>query len=289
MENNELLHAGVKGMKWGQRLYQYKDGSLTPLGKARYGNKKNYANAKRKATIAAKKKAQEKEAAKIKKKTGETPEEQKERILKSRSAKELYENAHLFTTQELQSAYNRLQLEKNIKDMAPKEVKKGEEFVNKSINVMDKAAQTIQSGSKLYNGVARVLNAFGGKDLPIIDFGKSDNKKKKSNDSDDSNKKEEKKSKKEEKKESKEDSDASETYTKQTFRRKKKEEKESVTGEVFGEGTSKGSQSRKEAKSTVDDIIYDAEWRDVTPSNLPSTYVSRGESFVTALLEEPKR
>ena len=32
-----LIHSGTKGMRWGQRLYQYKDGSLTPLGRLRYG------------------------------------------------------------------------------------------------------------------------------------------------------------------------------------------------------------------------------------------------------------
>ena len=37
--SDELYHDGTKGMKWGQRLYQYKDGSLTPLGKLRYGKK----------------------------------------------------------------------------------------------------------------------------------------------------------------------------------------------------------------------------------------------------------
>lgn len=37
MENkNELYHAGIKGMKWGIRRYQNKDGSLTALGKRRY-------------------------------------------------------------------------------------------------------------------------------------------------------------------------------------------------------------------------------------------------------------
>ena len=32
----ELKHAGIKGMKWGVRRYQNKDGSLTPAGKKRY-------------------------------------------------------------------------------------------------------------------------------------------------------------------------------------------------------------------------------------------------------------
>lgn len=36
--NGELYHAGVKGMKWGQRRYQNKDGSLTPAGKKRYNS-----------------------------------------------------------------------------------------------------------------------------------------------------------------------------------------------------------------------------------------------------------
>lgn len=32
MEDNKLYHHGVKGMQWGVRRYQRKDGSLTPLG-----------------------------------------------------------------------------------------------------------------------------------------------------------------------------------------------------------------------------------------------------------------
>lgn len=34
---NYLIHHGVKGQEWGERNYQYEDGSLTPLGRDHYG------------------------------------------------------------------------------------------------------------------------------------------------------------------------------------------------------------------------------------------------------------
>ena len=48
MENKELTHHGILGMKWGVRRYQNKDGSLTPAGKKRYDRDVRENNAKKK-------------------------------------------------------------------------------------------------------------------------------------------------------------------------------------------------------------------------------------------------
>lgn len=38
MLDNELMHFGIKGQKWGVRRYQNKDGTLTPAGRKKYGS-----------------------------------------------------------------------------------------------------------------------------------------------------------------------------------------------------------------------------------------------------------
>lgn len=40
IHDGDLIHAGIKGMKWGVRRYQNDDGSLTDLGRKRYSGEK---------------------------------------------------------------------------------------------------------------------------------------------------------------------------------------------------------------------------------------------------------
>lgn len=191
MESNYLIHHGIKGQKWGIRRYQNPDGSLTSAGRKRYSDSGGIRGAVSKvknavtrrgssSKAAAKKKQEEKEE-----KEKETLEQKKDRVLKSRSAKELYENADLFTTQELQSAYNRLSLERNISSLVPKDVNKGKQFVDNAIKTAKTLNDAIDTGSKLYNNVAKVYNSLTDegrkKPLPMI----GDNQKKDKKDDDD--------------------------------------------------------------------------------------------------------
>ena len=130
--NNELTHHGVKGQKWGVRR--------TPAQLGHRGKKS--------------------------KDPEETPEQKKARVLKSKSAKELYKNADLFSDKELRDAYNRIQLERDIQRAAGNELTRGERFVNKSINTAKKMTDILNAGSNAYNAIDRVRKIIEGDGSP---------------------------------------------------------------------------------------------------------------------------
>lgn len=146
MDSNTLAHYGILGMRWGVRR--------TPEQLARARGKTK----------------SEKE---------ETPEEKKDRVLKSRSAEELYKNADLFTTDELRSAYNRLTLERDIKKLVPEHVSKGEQYANKFIKTGNKISEVADTGTKLYNHTARLYNSLteSGRSSPLPLIKDNDSKK----------------------------------------------------------------------------------------------------------------
>lgn len=185
-ENGELVHSGKKGMRWGRRLYQNEDGSLTPLGRIHYGIGQARTRAKRKAALkkaretraankkaAAEAKAKEAEEEAKRKADEEALAKKKADILQRADAKEVYENRQLFSYQELNVAKMRIEMERSIKNLEPEPVNKGKEFADKFIKGADTISNMVNSGSKMYNSFAKIYNSIYGnkKDaaLPMVD------------------------------------------------------------------------------------------------------------------------
>lgn len=123
MENTaELVHWGIKGMRWGVRRYQNKDGSLTPAGRKRYGDGDD-------------------SDGKPKKTEAETREETRARLLKSTNAQELYKNRDLLTTAEMQERLNRIDTEARLGKIAESTKKTGMDYVDKALSVGRKVSE----------------------------------------------------------------------------------------------------------------------------------------------------
>lgn len=103
---NELTHWGIRGMKWGIRRYQNKDGSLTSAGKKRYSQEESEET---------KKKAEEEAAAKR--------EATRAKLLTSSNAEELYKHRDLLTTAEINERLNRIDAERRLAEVASKNKK----------------------------------------------------------------------------------------------------------------------------------------------------------------------
>ena len=180
VSSDYIYHYGIKGMKWGIRRTAEQLGHKI---KSKFSRKKSSSDESGSQTSS--KKIQGSVAVKGTKQNpgttrtsdGSSLEERKQKVLESRSAKELYNNADLFTTQELQQAYNRLVLEKNIKNLSPKEVSKGQQMLNKYVDTAENISKFLNSTNKVLSQVTRLKNLVEGKG----DKKKNDKKDKKDN------------------------------------------------------------------------------------------------------------
>lgn len=135
--DDELQHHGIKGMKWGRRRYQDKDGSLTPAGQKRYdkemekiqkkeralANKRAYDAKMDKLENARKRVDEQKEAMKKKKPGSDKPEEPKKKSISEMTDEEV--RAY---KQRVQNERDILSLQKEISAMTPKEKTAIEKF-----------------------------------------------------------------------------------------------------------------------------------------------------------------
>lgn len=145
-ESGALCHWGIKGMKWGIRRYQNKDGSLTPAGRKRYNDELESLKAREK-EIKGRERAKARQS-KIDAKKAELDEREKalEDPKKSRnktkkSSAPTQKTAKDMTDDEIRNEINRMRLEKEYYDTKkslaianPRKVSTGEKFVNSLMN-----------------------------------------------------------------------------------------------------------------------------------------------------------
>ena len=229
MYDDYIYHYGIKGQKWGIRRTPEQLGHV--VGKA----KKKIKSAVEK--VSPKKKASGKSSESKTEDNQVDTETRKKQILESRSAKQLYDNANLFTTQELQAAYSRLALERNIKNLEPKTVSKGQRYLDKYVKTANNVGAFLQSTNKVLsqaNAMMKILNSLsGGSNKKTSEGDNNDNSSKSSNKDSSGTKKNDSGSKK------------------KPFSRNRDDE---PTYEVPNDDT---SRDRKDTRSAVTDVVLD--------------------------------
>lgn len=118
--NGELFHWGVKGMKWGVRRYQNKDGSLTPRGRKRQK---------------------------------ELTADEKERASRKADLK----NRRTMSDADLKKKIERLKMEKEFKNLTNEDINSGKTFVNEVMSSAGKKVLTIAAAGAMAYGVKAAM------------------------------------------------------------------------------------------------------------------------------------
>lgn len=181
MNDEVLIHHGVKGQRWGVITKQYvpkgthsasksldasakKGSKIQQRAKNRLAKRRQAKVAKRQAKLAKKMKNNKKVTTADDVWNSLSTEQKKQMVLNSKSAKALSKNADLFDYQELNNAYNRLILEKKISDMVPKEKSQGQKYLDvleTSTKYLTTTANALSAVNKVYGaatGTAKMLN-----------------------------------------------------------------------------------------------------------------------------------
>nr|DAV24904.1 MAG TPA: hypothetical protein [Bacteriophage sp.] len=130
--DSELYHHGIRGMRWGIRRYQNKDGSLTPAGKKRYDKEMSKLKAEEK-VLKNKQKTQAK-LDKLETKRKEVEALRKGKPIQKESSEPKKKTISDLSDDELRRVVNRMQLEQQYRNLNPAKVTKGKKIADKVVN-----------------------------------------------------------------------------------------------------------------------------------------------------------
>lgn len=160
---DELYHWGIKGMKWGVRRYQNKDGTLTAAGKKHYGEGNAGEDAEPKVKYAPKRSGKRAEEY-----TDDELRSRIQRLQMEKQYRDLQGDTNIRAddpNKELKAEKERLQLQKDVKQLR-KDVYEGQSFVK---TVMTNGAQQFLtkavSGAMSYSAKQFITKAFDNPDL----------------------------------------------------------------------------------------------------------------------------
>ena len=166
---NELYHWGIKGMKWGVRRYQNSDGSLTAAGRKRYTNSDGTLNEKGKkkfgdsvkttddgkstssstsSTIPKQKQALDMDDKELQDRVNRLRNEDAYRDLSKKLGYDSPKTELDIKIAEMEKQKKYLELQRDIKNLTPKKVSKGQQIVDSLMKKVIEPAAT-EAGKKL--------------------------------------------------------------------------------------------------------------------------------------------
>lgn len=158
MDNYQLYHWGIKGMRWGVRRYQNKDGSLTDAGKKRLERERIKSNNDKLSADPNKWTKDDMEKSKRLLDSSSSALGTLKRAASSKNQKSRMDLSSM-SDQEMRSRINRELLERQYNDMfAPQKVSKGKDYALKSLEV---AGTVLTLGSSAL-GIALAIKELRG-------------------------------------------------------------------------------------------------------------------------------
>lgn len=315
--DGELYHWGIKGMKWGIRRYQNKDGSLTPRGKKRYAQEEAKLKEREKAI-----KGQERTKAKLAKLDAKKAElDAREKALAGNN-KDVDDNdtpapkpaqpkkSNDMSDNELQQKVNRLRNEEAYRDLNKKlgydtpqtemdakiaDLKRQKEYLELQRDINNLTPKKVSRGKKLMDtlvskvvepaitdaGKAMLSKYLKETGLGMVNDLLKDQAKKAAD-------KAAKESKKEAEREAKDAADKAAKEAKEAAKERgdanRKARDDFYDNYVFDgevEGAARRKSSDSSAKQKRRDDVIDAEWWEVSPNSSVTDLVSRSESVNT--------